>query len=82
MLISIPAVFAIAKMCNTAFVDPPITEFGIVKESDINNHKKNTIYYAIKNKLICNYGDCPIYERKLKKTLNKWNNLLYVMCLY
>ena len=24
MLISIPAVFAIAKMCKTAFVDPPI----------------------------------------------------------
>ena len=40
--------------------------------SDIDGEKPKAFKkYAVKNKLICNYGECPIYERKLKQNLRK-----------
>tara|TARA_Y100001970_G_scaffold293005_1_gene437154 strand:- start:7314 stop:8765 length:1452 start_codon:yes stop_codon:yes gene_type:complete len=34
--------------------------------------KGDKLHNTVKNKLICNYGKCPINKRKIKKDLNNW----------
>lgn len=52
-------------------------EVCIVKET-ISSQKKNTIYHSIKNKLICNYGKCPLNERKLNPIQTNWYKPLLI----
>ena len=34
--------------------------------------KGDKLHNTVKNKLICNYGKCPINKRKIKNDLNNW----------
>ena len=72
------------KLYNKDMLRRPTCQYGAMaqvtrnlgKDIEVCIVKNDKLHHAVKNKLICNYGECPIYERKLKRNLNKWNKSL------